>query len=67
MFIVSLTFAANKAEAGQHMDDHKAWLQRGFDDGVFLLAGRLCGRYGRWSLAGGHQAAQNSPTAAGFR
>ena len=23
------------------MDGHKAWLKRGFDDGVFLLAGSL--------------------------
>jgi len=41
MFIVLLKFAANKAQAGQFMDDHKEWLQRGFDDGVFLVAGSL--------------------------
>jgi uncharacterized protein YciI len=23
------------------MDGHKAWIQRGFDDGVFLLSGSL--------------------------
>lgn len=41
MFIVLLKFAANKAEAGRFMDGHKAWIQRGFDDGVFLLVGGL--------------------------
>lgn len=41
MFIVFLKFTANKAKAGQSMDGHKAWLKRGFDDGVFLLAGSL--------------------------
>ncbi len=41
MFIVLLKFSSNKAQAGQFMDGHKAWLKRGFDDGVFLLAGSL--------------------------
>jgi uncharacterized protein YciI len=41
MFIVLLKFAGNKGRAGQFMDGHKEWLKRGFDDGVFLLAGGL--------------------------
>jgi len=41
MFVVLLKFAGNKAKAGQFMEPHKAWLQRGFDDGIFLLAGIL--------------------------
>ena len=41
MFVVLLKFAGNKAKAGQFMEPHKAWLQRGFDDGIFLLAGSL--------------------------
>lgn len=41
MFIVLLKFAANRGQAGRLMEAHKAWLQRGFDDGVFLLAGGL--------------------------
>ena len=41
MFIVLLKFAGNRAEAGRLMDGHKAWIQRGFDDGVFLLVGGL--------------------------
>lgn len=41
MHIVLLKFSANQRRAGEFMESHKAWLQRGFDDGVFLLAGSL--------------------------
>jgi len=41
MFVVLLKFAANKAQAGQFLEGHKAWIKRGFDDGVFLLVGNL--------------------------
>ena len=41
MFVVLLKFAGNKAQAGQFMDGHKQWIQRGFDDGVFLVVGSL--------------------------
>ncbi len=41
MFFVTLNFSTNKAQAGDHKEDHKVWLQKGFKDGVFLLAGRL--------------------------
>lgn len=41
MFIVLLRFSANRERAGELMDGHNAWLKRGFDDGVFLLAGSL--------------------------
>ena len=41
MFVVLLKFSDNKAKAGQFMDGHKEWIKRGFDDGVFLLAGSL--------------------------
>jgi len=41
MYVVLLTFSANKAAAGRFMESHKTWLQRGFEDGVFLLAGSL--------------------------
>lgn len=41
MHIVFLKFSANKSQAGQFMDGHKAWLKSGFDDRVFLLAGSL--------------------------
>ena len=41
MFVVLLKFSHRKDRAGQFMESHKAWLKRGFDDGVFLLAGSL--------------------------
>ena len=41
MFIVLLRFGDNRGAAGAHMDGHKAWLQQGFADGVFALAGSL--------------------------
>jgi uncharacterized protein YciI len=41
MFIVLLKFSDNKGKASQFMEGHKEWIERGFDDGVFLLAGSL--------------------------
>ena len=41
MFIVLLKFSDNKAQAGQFMEGHNAWIKRGFDDGVFVLVGSL--------------------------
>ena len=41
MFVVTLEFSSNKAQSSQFMDGHKAWIKRGFDDGVFLLVGNL--------------------------
>lgn len=41
MYIVLLKFSANKDQASQYMEGHKEWIKRGFDDGVFLLAGSL--------------------------
>jgi uncharacterized protein YciI len=41
MFVVLLKFSNNKGQASQYMEGHKDWLKRGFDDGVFLLAGNL--------------------------
>ena len=41
MFIVLLKFSANKDQASQFMDGHSIWIKRGFNDGVFLLAGSL--------------------------
>ena len=41
MFMVLLKFSDNKGQAGQLMEGHNEWLKRGFDDGIFLLAGSL--------------------------
>ncbi len=41
MFVVLLKFSDNKGSAGQFMEGHNEWIKRGFEDGVFLLAGSL--------------------------
>ncbi len=41
MFMVLLRFSDNKSQAGQLMVGHNEWVKRGFDEGVFLLAGSL--------------------------
>ena len=51
MFVVLLDFAAQRARAGALMEAHNQWLRRGFDDGVFLLAGSLDGGRGGALLA----------------
>ena len=51
MFIVLLKFSGNKAKAPDLMDSHTAWLARGFQDGVFLLAGSLKPNLGGGILA----------------
>ncbi len=51
MFIVLLKFSDNKAKAGPFMEGHKEWIKRGFDDGVFLLAGSLQPNLGGGILA----------------
>ena len=52
MFIVLLKFSDNKGKAGQFMEGHKEWIKRGFDDGVFLLAGSLQPDLGGGIVAG---------------
>jgi len=41
MFVVLLQFSDNKSKAAELMEGHNAWLECGFDEGVFLLAGSL--------------------------
>ena len=41
MFVVVLKFSGNRDRAGEHMDGHRAWIEQGFADGVFLTAGSL--------------------------
>lgn len=41
MYIVLLRFTDQRHRAREWMAAHNDWLQRGFDDGVFLLAGSL--------------------------
>jgi uncharacterized protein YciI len=51
MFVVLLRFSDNKAQAGQFMEGHNAWIKRGFDDGIFILTGTLQPRSGGGILA----------------
>lgn len=53
MFVILLTFAENRDQAAFHMDAHKAWIKKGFDDGVFLVAGSLVPHMGGAILASG--------------
>lgn len=55
MFIVLLKFSDNKAQASEFMASHNEWIQRGIDDGVFLLVGSL-----QPSLGGGIMAHNSS-------
>lgn len=41
MFMVLLRLTERKSLAPQFMAAHNAWIQRGFDDGVFVLVGGL--------------------------
>jgi uncharacterized protein YciI len=41
MHIIFLKFGPNRAQAGQWMAEHAQWIQRGIDDGAFLMAGSL--------------------------
>ena len=57
MFVILLKFGAGKARAGEFMEGHKAWIQKGFDDGVFLLVGSLTPNMGGGLLASGESRA----------
>ena len=41
MFIVFLKFSEKRTQAARFMEGHNAWIKRGFDSGLFLLAGSL--------------------------
>lgn len=53
MFIVLLKFSRQRARASEWMKAHQAWLQQGFDEGVFLASGSLAERQGGCILAQG--------------
>lgn len=53
MFVIFLTFAENRAQAGAFLDAHKAWIKEGLDDGVFQLVGSLATGTGGAILAHG--------------
>jgi len=41
MFIVFLKFGENKDQAGDYMQEHMAWIDRGMEDNVFLVVGSV--------------------------
>ena len=51
MYIIQLTFTDQKHRANDFMDGHKAWINKGFDEDVFLLVGSLEGGTGGCILA----------------
>jgi uncharacterized protein YciI len=53
VFVVLLRFSENKAQARQFMEGHNAWIQRGIEDGVFLVVGSLQPNAGGAILASG--------------
>ena len=57
MYVVLLKFAENRAAAGAHMDGHNAWVAKGFEDGIFLMAGSLKPGLGGAVLARGEDRA----------
>lgn len=58
MFIVLLRFSHNRHLAATWMAEHKAWLARGMQDAVFLLAGSIQPSQGGGILAHGTTLAQ---------
>lgn len=58
MYVVFLRFSAGREQAGRLMQAHKDWLERGFDEGVFLLAGSIQPQAGGMILASGETLAQ---------
>ena len=51
MFIVILRFSDNRDRADELREAHRAALKRGFDDGVYLIGGRLLPHQGGALLA----------------
>jgi len=41
MFVVLLRFSENRNKASEFMEGHNQWINRGFEDKVFLVVGSL--------------------------
>jgi uncharacterized protein YciI len=46
VFLILHRLSDDKGAAGQHKSAHDEWVQRGLDDGVFLLVGTIQPRLG---------------------
>jgi uncharacterized protein YciI len=53
VFVVTLTYLADLDLVDESLPDHVAWLDRQFEDGVFIASGRQVPRRGGVILAGG--------------
>lgn len=53
MFIVILRFTGDEVRAAKLMDDHLAYIKRGFDDGIFLVGGAILPKSGGGLIAHG--------------
>ncbi len=51
MFIIRLKFAGDRSKAKSLSESHGVWIQRGFDDGVFLAVGSITPNVGGAILA----------------
>ena len=51
MFVILLKFSDNFGQAKSYMTKHNEWIQRGFDDAIFLLAGSIKPKNGGAILA----------------
>jgi uncharacterized protein YciI len=51
MFVVVLEFKVDRSEIAPLMPAHSQWLQRAFDDGVFVLTGGIAPGIGGMILA----------------
>lgn len=56
MFILSLTYVKPQEEADRLMEPHMAWVNEGYDTGLFLASGRKVPRTGGVILARGERA-----------
>ena len=53
MYVVFLRFSSNKSKASEFMAAHNEWIQRGLDDGGFLIVGSLQSKQGGAVVAHG--------------
>jgi uncharacterized protein YciI len=64
MFILLLTYTKPLDDVDRWLDEHRAWVKQGFDDGVFVLAGGQRPRVGGAILAIGESKADLEDRAA---
>lgn len=55
MFILSLTYVKPQQEADRLMEPHMAWVNEGYESGLFLASGRKVPRTGGVILARGER------------